>query len=199
MKPRNKRERLPGSGLRSNGALMRLGLSTAVLARFRRVRLFLCDVDGILTDASVSMGGAGETKRFDVRDGLGLRLLQSQGIKVGWISHRPSLATDRRAEDLKIDFLHQDRDSKVAAAEDMMAQAGCQWTETCYMGDDIVDLAVLKRAGLAATVPDAIPEAKKLAHYVTKASGGAGAVREVVDLILKAQDRWAGLVQSYSK
>jgi 3-deoxy-D-manno-octulosonate 8-phosphate phosphatase (KDO 8-P phosphatase) len=166
--------------------------------RLRKVKLFLCDVDGILTDAGVYMGEGEETKRFNIRDGFGLRLLQRQGIKVGWISHRPSVATTKRAEDLKIDFLHQEPGSKVAVIEAILTQNGFTWEETCFMGDDIVDLGALKRAGFAATVSNGLPEVKALAHYVAKASAGYGAVREVAEMILKAQDKWAPLVAEYS-
>lgn len=166
--------------------------------RLQRVKLFLCDVDGILTDAGVYMGGAEETKRFNIRDGFGLRLLQRQGVKVGWVSHRTSVATTRRAEDLQVDFLHQTPGSKVEAIEGLLAQTHLTWDEVCFMGDDLVDLGALKRAGLAVTVSQAIPEAKALAHYVTRAAGGHGAVREVAELILKAQGKWAPLVAEYS-
>lgn len=166
--------------------------------RLRRVKLFLCDVDGILTDAGIYMGGAEETKRFNIRDGFGLRLLQKQGVKVGWVSHRASEATRRRAEDLQIDFLHQAPGSKVAVIEDLLARTQLTWEDVCFMGDDIVDLGALKRAGLAVTVHQAIPEAKALAHYITRASAGHGAVREVAEMILKAQDKWAPLVAEFS-
>lgn len=166
--------------------------------RLRRVKLFLCDVDGILTDAGIYMGGAEETKRFNIRDGFGLRLLQKQGVKVGWVSHRASVATSRRAEDLQIDFLHQAPGSKVAVIEDLLARTQLTWADVCFMGDDIVDLGALKRAGLAVTVHQAIPEAKALAHYITRASAGHGAVREVAEMILKAQDKWAPLVAEFS-
>lgn len=166
--------------------------------RLQRVKLFLCDVDGILTDAGVYMGNGEETKRFNIRDGFGLRLLQSQGVKVGWVSHRASVATTKRAEDLQIDFLHQAPGSKVEAIEGYLAQTQLTWDDVCFMGDDLVDLGALKRAGLAVTVHQAIPEAKALAHYVTRASGGHGAVREVAEMILKAQNKWASLVAEYS-
>jgi 3-deoxy-D-manno-octulosonate 8-phosphate phosphatase (KDO 8-P phosphatase) len=168
--------------------------------RFEAVRLFLCDVDGILTDTSVWMGGVDELKRFNIQDGLGLRLLQREGIKVGWISNRPSFATTARANDLKIDFLQQNHDgNKVTSVNELLKQTGIDWNHTCYMGDDIVDLGVLKRAGLAVTVPHALPEAKKLSHYVTTLGGGQGAVREVVDLILKAQSKWQKLVDFFTQ
>jgi len=166
--------------------------------RLRGVRLFLCDVDGILTNATVFMGSEGEFKQFHIRDGLGLRLLQREGIQVGWISNRPSGATAARAADLKVDFLFQDQGSKVAAATAMLEKTGFGWDEIVYMGDDIVDLALMKRAGIAITVPDAIDEVKALAAYVTTARGGHGAVREVVDLILRAQGRWEKLIREFS-
>lgn len=169
----------------------------SLLTRLRRVRLFLCDVDGILTDASVFMGPGIELKRFNIRDGLGLKLLQDAGLKVGWISRRPSAATSERAKDLKIDFLVQTKGSKVAAAEDILRQTGLTWPQVAYLGDDIVDLGMLDRAGLAVSVPEGDREAKRAAHYVTKLAGGHGAVREVVEMILKAQRRWASIVQSH--
>ena len=172
--------------------------SSGLDSSLRQVRLFLCDVDGILTNATVVMGGGAEYKVFNVQDGLGLRLLQRCGIKVGWISARPSPATTQRAEDLKIDFLHQSAGSKVAAVESILRQAGATWEQVCYMGDDIVDLGVLKRAGVAVTVANAIPEAKALSAYVTSAEGGRGAVREVVHLILQAQGQWERLVAEFS-
>lgn len=166
-------------------------------ARLRRVRLVLCDVDGILTDASVFMAPGLELKRFNIRDGLGLRLLQQAGIQVGWISRRPSPATTARAEDLKIDFLVQTKGSKVAAAEGILRRTGLTWEQVAYLGDDIVDLGMLARAGLAVSVPEGNAEARKAAHYVTKLPGGHGAVREVVEMILKAQRRWASIVEAH--
>jgi 3-deoxy-D-manno-octulosonate 8-phosphate phosphatase (KDO 8-P phosphatase) len=170
-----------------------------LLARARRVRLFLCDVDGVLTEANVTMGGGVESKTFHIRDGLGLRLLQQEaGIKVGWISARPSDATVMRAQDLKVDFLHQSSTPKVAAIEDLLKQTGLTWADTAYMGDDVVDLAALKRAGLALAPADAIEEARTLAHFVTANRGGRGAVREAVDLVLKAQGQWERLIGKFT-
>ncbi|MCP5517066.1 MAG: HAD hydrolase family protein [Verrucomicrobiales bacterium] len=168
-------------------------------ARFERVRLFLCDVDGILTDGGVYMGQDPETKRFDIRDGFGLKLMQRQGIKVGWVSHRPSAATAMRAEELRIDFVHQARASKVGAIEGILAEAGVGWEDIAYLGDDLVDLGALRRAGLSVTVPDALVEVKAIVHYVTRAAAGRGAVREVAELILRAQDKWQSLVAEYSE
>jgi len=167
-------------------------------ARLKRVRILLCDVDGVLTDASVFIGGAREVKRFNIQDGLGLVLLRRAGIKVGWISSRPSPATRLRAEELKIDFLVQQKNGKVAAVERILARAGFTWAQVCYMGDDVVDLGALKRAGLAVAVANSVAEVRTAAHYVTKAKGGCGAVREVVEMILKARNRWAGLIAGYA-
>jgi len=173
-------------------------LSQSLRRRFAKIKLLLTDVDGILTDAAVYMNHDEESKRFCVMDGLGLRLFREQGHQVGWISGRSSPATQQRARECGIDFLYQGPGNKVVAAEAMLAQSGASWEEVCYMGDDVVDLGVLRRAGAAVTVPHAAPEAKALAHYVTKTAGGHGAVREVIELILKAQHQWAKLIEQYS-
>ncbi len=173
-------------------------ITKSLSGRLAKVKLLLCDVDGILTDASVFIGLDRELKRFHIRDGLGLLMLRKEGILVGWVSNRPSAATTLRAEELKIDFLVQTKGGKVEKVENLLAQTGFKWDEVCYMGDDVVDLGVLKRAGVAATAGDAIAEAKAAAHYVTAANGGHGAVREVVELILKAQNRWDPLVAEHS-
>lgn len=164
-------------------------------AKLARVRLFLCDVDGVLTDATVSIGETGETKRFHIRDGLGLRLLQQNGVKVGWVSHRPSPATTRRGKELKVDFLHQKSVPKVGAIEAILKKARVSWNEVCYMGDDLFDLGALKRAGVAVTVADGLKEAQDLADYVTRCRGGEGAVREIGELILKAQGKWDAVIK----
>jgi 3-deoxy-D-manno-octulosonate 8-phosphate phosphatase (KDO 8-P phosphatase) len=164
----------------------------------RRVKVLLCDVDGVLTNGTVFIGNGTEFKEFNIHDGLGLRTLQRHGVKVGWISNRPSSATQQRAEELKVDFLYQRNGNKVEAVEAILAEAVLSWDAICYMGDDIVDLGVLKRAGVAVAVANAIPEAKELADYVTVAEGGRGAVREVVHLILRAQNKWNTIVREHS-
>src|ERR1043166_1966038 len=129
-------------------------LSPQLQNKLRRVRLFLCDVDGVMTDGAVYMGGGVETKRFHIRDGLGLKFLQRHGIKVGWISRRPSSATQQRAADLKIDFLVQHNGGKIEGVERILRQTGLNWADVCYVGDDVVDLGVLERAGLDVAVGD---------------------------------------------
>ena len=166
-------------------------------AKLARVKLLLCDVDGVLTNATVFLGKGSEFKQFSILDGLGMRILQREGIKVGWISNRPSAATKQRAEELRIDFLYQADGNKVAAVEAILAKTELTWDEVCFMGDDVVDLGALKRAGVPVTVANGIPEAKILAAYVTRAEGGHGAVREVVRLILKAQKKWDAVVERY--
>lgn len=171
--------------------------SKPLRARLARIKLFLCDVDGVLTDGTVWMGGGIEMKRFDIRDGLGMKILQHNGIKVGWVSRRPSSATQQRAEDLKIDFLAQHDGGKVEVVESLLQETGLSWPEVCFIGDDIVDIGVMKRAGFAVAVANAVAPAKRVAHYVAKASGGHGAVREVVEMILKAQRKWERIVAEY--
>ena len=172
--------------------------SDRLRGRLQGIKLFLCDVDGVLTDATVFLGDGKEFKAFNILDGLGMLLLKRYGIKVGWVSNRPSQVTAQRAQELKIDFLHQHDGRKVTAVESILAQAGYKWEETCYMGDDIVDLGVLNRVGLAVAVANAIPEVKAVAHYVSDAAGGHGAVREVVRLILEAQGKWAAVIKEHS-
>ena len=176
-------------------------IPSAIRRRAARVKLFLCDVDGVLTDGSIFIGGEREFKRFNIRDGLGLVLARRAGLKVGWVSARPSLATKLRADELKIDFLVQQGDatSKTAAIEILLAQEKLSWNDVCFVGDDIIDLGPLTRAGVAIAVGDAVVEARAAAHFVTKANGGRGAVREAVELILRTQGKWPQFVEKYSE
>jgi 3-deoxy-D-manno-octulosonate 8-phosphate phosphatase (KDO 8-P phosphatase) len=175
-------------------------ISSSLKKRLTRIKLFLCDVDGVLTDGSVFIGGEREFKRFNIRDGLGLVLAQRAGLKVGWVSARPSLATKLRADELKIDFLVQQGDNigKAAAIEELLAKEKLNWSEVCFVGDDIIDLGPLTRAGFAVAVGDGVAEAKAAAHFVTKAAGGRGAVREAVEMILRVQGKWQPFVKHYA-
>jgi len=170
-------------------------------SRLQHIRLFLCDVDGVLTDGSVFIGGEREIKRFNIRDGLGMILAQRAGLKIGWVSARPSAVTRMRAKELKIDFLVEqgDRVSKTGAIEKLLAREKTGWGEVCFVGDDIVDLGPLKRAGLAVAVANGISEAKAAAHLTTRAPGGHGAIREIIEMILKAQGKWSPFVAHYSE
>jgi len=175
-------------------------LSPALLrARLKRIKLLLCDVDGVLTDGGLFITSEGEFKRFHVQDGIGQRLAAHAGLKVGWVSARPSLITTRRAEELKTDFIIQTREGKVPAVAGILAQTGLTWEEACFVGDDLVDLGVFSRVGLAIAPADGRAEAIAAAHVITKARGGNGCVREVVEMILKAQGKWATVVAEHAK
>ena len=175
-------------------------ISQQLTARLQRINLFLCDVDGVLTDGSIFVGGEREFKRFNIRDGLGIVVARRAGLRVGWVSARPSLATKLRADELKIDFLVQQGDhiSKTGAIENLLAKEKLNWDEVCFVGDDIIDLGPLTRAGLAVAVGDGVAEAKAAAHYVTSAAGGRGAVRETIELILQAQGKWEPFLKQYA-
>jgi 3-deoxy-D-manno-octulosonate 8-phosphate phosphatase (KDO 8-P phosphatase) len=176
-------------------------ISSSLKKKLAQVKIFLCDVDGVLTDGSIFMGGEREFKRFNIRDGLGLVLLRRAGLKIGWVSARPSLATKIRAEELKIHFLVQqnDRQSKSGAIEKLLAQEKLSWNDVCFVGDDVIDLGPLKRAGFSVAVGDGVAEAKAAAHFVTRAAGGHGAVREVIEMILQTQGKWDSIVRQYSE
>ncbi len=169
----------------------------ALNSKLAQIKLLLTDVDGVMTDGSVYIGGEAEIKRFHIQDGLGLHFLQRTGIRVGWISRRPSQATQRRAQELKIDFLAQDPVGKMPAARRILAEAGLRFDQVCYVGDDLVDLALLNAAGVSVAVANAVPEVKQMAHYITQATGGNGAIRELSELILKAQNKWDVIVESF--
>jgi 3-deoxy-D-manno-octulosonate 8-phosphate phosphatase (KDO 8-P phosphatase) len=176
-------------------------ISKSLTSRLNRIKILLCDVDGVLTDGSVFIGGAREIKRFNIRDGLGLVLLRRAGFQVGWVSARPSAVTKLRAAELQIDFLVQqnDRISKTGAVGNLLRRIKLDWDAVCFVGDDVVDLGPLKRAGFAVAVGDARPEVKAAAHFVTRAPGGRGAVREVAEMLLKARGKWDAIVAHYSK
>ena len=180
---------------------MRARISQQRGPRLRRIKLFLCDVDGVLTDGSVYLGATREIKRFNIRDGLGMIFLRRAGLKVGWVSARPSPVTKARAAELGIDFLVQqgDRASKTGSVEELLRKTKLDWGDVCFIGDDVVDLGPMRRAGFAAAVADARPEVTAAAHYTTRAPGGRGAVREVAEMILKAQRKWDSIVTHYQK
>lgn len=160
--------------------------------------MLLFDVDGVLTDGTVFLHGDGtESKRFFIRDGTAVVLARRAGLKVGLISGRPSDATMQRASQLEFDFVHQVKSSKLAAFESVLATAGVPEQHVAYMGDDLIDVPVLRRAGFAASPADAVDEARDAAHWVSAFAGGAGAVRELVEFILKSQDRWESAVEEY--
>jgi 3-deoxy-D-manno-octulosonate 8-phosphate phosphatase (KDO 8-P phosphatase) len=167
-------------------------------ARLAAVRLVLCDVDGVLTDGTVFIGAGVEMKAFNIQDGMGIAMLRHAGLRMGWISSRPSMATAQRAQELRIDFLHQEKGSKIEAVERILSQAALSWAEVCFIGDDLVDLAPIGRARVGVAVANAVAECKAAAALVTQAAGGHGAVREVIEMILKAQNKWESAIQHYA-
>ena len=170
----------------------------ATTAMFKRVKIFLTDVDGVLTNATVILDGKTEFKQFNIQDGMGMRLLQHVGVPVGWVSNRKSAATTARAKELKVDYLWQKSLPKVAAVEAILKKAKLTWGDACFLSDDLNDLNVLRRVGLPIAVANAVAEVKNVAHYTTNACGGDGAVREVCDRIIKSQGLWNGLVRKLS-
>jgi 3-deoxy-D-manno-octulosonate 8-phosphate phosphatase (KDO 8-P phosphatase) len=168
------------------------------LPKAKSVKLFLLDVDGVLTDGTITYTHEGkEIKSFNTRDGLGIRLLQEGGVEVGLITARESEAVTRRAEDLGLKHVFQKTRNKLEIFEKLTNELSLQNSEVGYMGDDWLDLPLLVRVGFAATVADAVPEVREAAHYVTKRGGGKGAVREVCDLILDAKGIHASLLEKY--
>ncbi len=170
-------------------------MNSALNARLKKIKLLVMDVDGVLTDGKIVVDAQGkELKFFDVQDGFGLVLLRRAGIKTAILSARSSPAVTARAEDLKIDKICQDAYPKSDVYACLARELNFTDEEVCFVGDDLPDLAVLKRVGLAVAVPNAVAEVKKAAHYITTCRGGAGALREVVELILKAQGKWKDIV-----
>ncbi len=152
------------------------------------IELFAMDVDGVLTDGSLLVSSDGsETKRFSIIDGLGLVMLREAGVKIAWISGRGSDATDRRAEELKVDFVIQGRKDKAEALSTLLAEVGLKPEQVAYMGDDIIDTGAIELAAIGVAVPEAQPEPLAAADYVTQRAGGNGAVREVCNHILAAR------------
>lgn len=166
--------------------------------RCRPIELILSDVDGVLTDGAIVLDNQGiETKRFYIRDGLGVRLWQKVGYRFGLITLRSSQIVELRAGELEIDIIRQGTDDKLAALRQILDEQGLSPGQTCYLGDDLPDLPVVRAVGLGVAVADACDELRQAAHYVTKAGGGSGAVRETVELILKSQHRWEDAIQTY--
>jgi len=174
---------------------MQENASLTVTDRARKIRLFLMDVDGTLTDGGVCLislpgGEIAEMKVFDAHDGQGLSLAHTMGIKTGFITGRKSPAVTRRAQELGVEFVYLGQAKKMAAYEECMQKAGVTEEEVAYLGDDLPDMPLARRSGLAVATANAAFELKAVSHYITQASGGKGAAREVIELILKSQGRW---------
>jgi 3-deoxy-D-manno-octulosonate 8-phosphate phosphatase (KDO 8-P phosphatase) len=169
-----------------------------VFQRAAAVRLLLLDVDGVLTDGRLYFDAKGEAlKVFHVRDGHGLKMAQRAGIEVAFVSGRRSDAAYQRARELGINRFHEGVRDKVAVMLEIMAALGIEASQVAVVGDDLVDLPIMARAGLAVAVADAVPEVLAAAHWVTHNPGGRAAVREVCDLILKARGKWPEAVRPW--
>jgi 3-deoxy-D-manno-octulosonate 8-phosphate phosphatase (KDO 8-P phosphatase) len=172
----------------------------SIEAKAARIRLVLFDVDGVLTDGRVLLHGDGsESKEFYIRDGIVMVWAQRVGVKIGLLSARTSSTTVARAVQLGITLVHQGVSSKIDAYDSIIDDIGLTDEEIAYMGDDIVDIAVLSRVGLAAAPADAVPEVRERVHWVAAAAGGCGAARELLELILRAQSKWDPIVRSFAR
>jgi 3-deoxy-D-manno-octulosonate 8-phosphate phosphatase (KDO 8-P phosphatase) len=174
-------------------------ISPALRKRAAQIKLLLMDVDGTMTDGSVTLlsqtdGSALEIKTFDAHDGQGLTLAQTAGLRTGCITGRESAALLRRAQEMKMEFIYMKQPLKMPAYEEILRKAGVTDSAVAYIGDDLPDLPLLRRAGLAVAVGDAVPEVKEAAHYTTKAVSGHGAVREAVEVILKSKGIWEEMI-----
>jgi 3-deoxy-D-manno-octulosonate 8-phosphate phosphatase (KDO 8-P phosphatase) len=169
-------------------------------ARARRIKLVLMDCDGVLTDGRLwLMADGDEQKAFHARDGQGISLCHHAGLQTGIITGRRSSAVERRAQDLKMSYVRQYAKDKTKSLEEILVEAGVSADECAYIGDDVADIPVMRRVALAVAVADAVPETKQAAHFVTQLAGGKGAVREVCDLILKAQGKWDEVLSRFLK
>lgn len=163
-------------------------IDTEIIGKAKRIKVLLMDCDGVLTDGRLYFSESGEAmKAFDVRDGQGIVMLREAGFKVGVITGRQSEILNRRAEELKIDFVRQGVSNKLTAAREILLETGNDISDLAYIGDDLPDVELIKAAGLGIAVADAVEEAKGAADFVTVAQGGRGAVREIADLLLEAR------------
>lgn len=171
---------------------------TLAMAKAKHVKLLLLDVDGVLTDGSLYYSHDGqESKMFNTQDGFGLRLLREAGIETGVITARNSEVVDRRAKELQMRYIYQGMSSKLGAYKEIIKQSGLKPFEIGYMGDDWLDLVLLRRVGFGAVPANAVDEVKEIAHYICHQSGGRGAVREICNLLLESQGKLETYLQDY--
>ncbi|MDR0820574.1 MAG: HAD hydrolase family protein [Endomicrobium sp.] len=171
-----------------------------IIKRAKNIKLLACDVDGVLTHGEIILlNSSEEIKIWNVRDGMGYNelLKMSPEIKTAWITGRQSFQVEKHAKDMNIDYLVQNCTSKIAALERILKENGFKTSETAYIGDDIIDIPVLRVAGLSVCPMDACEEVKKYVDYVSVLSGGKGVVREVIELIVKAKGKWKKSLDRY--
>ncbi|HUH66084.1 MAG TPA: HAD-IIIA family hydrolase [Syntrophales bacterium] len=173
-------------------------LDARLSAKLRRVHLLILDVDGVMTDGRIIMDHAGnEIKNFDVKDGHGLKIIMRYGIEVALVTGRSSDVVLHRAKDLGINEVHQGIKNKLDAAEAILKDRSLTYDELAFVGDDVVDIPLLKRAGFSACVADAVSDVKRCVDYIAVREGGRGAVREICELILKARGDWGEVARRY--
>jgi 3-deoxy-D-manno-octulosonate 8-phosphate phosphatase (KDO 8-P phosphatase) len=174
-------------------------ISANVAQKAKRILVLLMDVDGTLTDGSVTLAStpdnhALEVKTFDAHDGQGLTLAVTAGLRTGVITGRGSAALRRRCKELDVEFVYEKQGHKIAAYEDILRRTGVKESEVAFLGDDLPDLMIMRRVGLAVAVANAAPEVRRAADYRTKAPGGKGAARELVEVILKSKGIWEEMI-----
>ena len=174
-------------------------ISPTLKKRATQIKIILMDVDGTMTDGSVTLlsqpdGSALEIKRFDAHDGQGLTLAHTAGLRTGCITGRESPALLRRAREMKMEFVYMNIPLKIPAYEDILRKAEVPDSAVAFIGDDLPDIPLMRRVGLAVAVGDAVPEVKKIAHYTTKALAGRGAVREAIELVLRSKGIFEELI-----
>ncbi len=175
-------------------------ISPALRKRAAKIQVLLMDVDGTMTDGGVTLlsqpdGTALEIKRFDAHDGQGLTLAHTAGIRTGCITGRESASLLRRATEMRMEFVYMKVPLKIPVYEEILKKAGVPDSAVAFVGDDLPDLPILQRVGLAIAVGDAVPEVKEAAHYTTAAHAGHGAIREAIELILKSKGIWKEMIE----
>lgn len=175
-------------------------ISLSLKKRAAQIKVLLMDVDGTMTDGGVALlsqadGSALEIKTFDAHDGQGLTLAHTAGIRTGCITGRESPALLRRASEMKMEFVYMKQPTKIPAYEEILRKTGVPESAVAYVGDDLPDLPVMRRVGLAIAVGDAVLEVKEAAHFTTKAVAGRGAIREAIELIIKSKGIWEEMIE----
>lgn len=173
-------------------------ISSTIIKKAKNIKVFLMDVDGVLTDGKLYILENGITARaFNFHDGMAIYLAHKAGLKTGIISAKDSLSIKMRAEELHMDFIYLGKENKILAVNEILNQNNFQKQEIAYIGDDLIDIPVFENVGLSIAVANAVKDARRAAHYVTSACGGNGAVREAIDLILKAQGLYYDILKTF--
>ena len=175
-----------------------MDVNQEVIERAKKIKLIILDVDGVLTDGRVIFSSSGEElKCFNAQDGCAMVLARRAGIKIAFITGRSSAILERRAREHNVTEVFQNVFNKLEVFNRLLGKYQLQPDEVAFLGDDLVDIAVMKKSGLAVAVVNAVPEVKDVSHYITKREGGKGAIREIADLIIKSQGKWQEVTKPY--